>query len=117
MAQSLSLPRKEALAVFGRTENYDPADSGSHWKRTINLFNGNVGIGPSLTAPAERLEVEGTVIATGIQVNGDIMATGDVRLTGADCAEEFEIEGQAPDPGTVLIIKDGICLPGRNSTT
>ena len=64
--------------------------NGSNDDMVIN--NGNVGIGK--TNPQERLEVEGNIIAT-----------GDVRLSGGDCAEEFGIEDyEAPDPGTVMVI-------------
>lgn len=77
---------------------YDPANPGSGWKRTINLVNGNVGIGGSkddvAKHPAEKLVVA-----------GNIVATGDVQLVGADCAEEFEVDAQFEiDPGTVLVI-------------
>ena len=34
-------------------------------------------------------------------------ATGDIRLRGADCAEEFDVvDGETVDPGTVLVIND-----------
>jgi hypothetical protein len=59
---------------------------------------GNLGIGPSIRAGdvTERLFV-----------NGNILATGDVRLSGGDCAEEFDVEEpQALDPGTVMVIGD-----------
>jgi len=37
--------------------------------------------------------------------DGTIIAAGDIRLTGADCAEEFNIESeQELEPGTVLVI-------------
>jgi len=78
---------------------YDPARHTSGWKRTMNLVNGNVGIGGSkdavATAPAERLVVA-----------GNIMATGDIRLAGADCAEEFRVGDGGIDPGSVLVIGD-----------
>jgi hypothetical protein len=79
---------------------YDPGNHTRGWKRTLNFVNGNVGIGGSkdavATAPAERLVVA-----------GNIMATGDIRLAGADCAEEFRVvEGGAIEPGSVLVIGD-----------
>ena len=53
---------------------------------------GNVGIGT--TSPRERLEVE-----------GNIPATGDVRLARADCAENFDVaDAQVLEPGTVMVI-------------
>jgi hypothetical protein len=79
---------------------YNPEKSGSGWKRTINLVNGNVGIGgskdPAALAPSERLVVA-----------GNILATGDVRLAGADCAEHFDVDELTTlEPGTVMVIGD-----------
>jgi hypothetical protein len=56
--------------------------------------NGNVGIGT--TEPTEKL-----------MVDGNIQVTGDVIISGADCAEEFDMEdAQALEPGTVMVIGD-----------
>lgn len=79
---------------------YNPANPGRGWRRTINFLDGNVGIGGSndsaATAPSERLVVA-----------GNILATGDVRLEGSDCAEEFDVDDlSALEPGTVLVIGD-----------
>ncbi|MGQ0572082.1 MAG: hypothetical protein ACT4P5_21460 [Armatimonadota bacterium] len=60
------------------------------------IINTTGGVGIGTTTPHERLEV-----------NGNILATGDVRLAGADCAEEFDLdEGQTLEPGTVMVISD-----------
>jgi hypothetical protein len=49
--------------------------------------------------------------AVSILPSGDMTVTGDVILTGADCAEEFDISGtQPPDPGTVVVIDQGGAL-------
>lgn len=38
---------------------------------------------------------------------GNVIVTGDVTLTGADCAEQFEMgSAAAVDPGTVMVIDD-----------
>jgi hypothetical protein len=80
--------------------SYDPAQPGKRWKRTMNFVDGNVGIGGSndavATAPAERLVVA-----------GNILVTGDVRLAGADCAEDFAVvDLDSLVPGTVMVIGD-----------
>lgn len=36
---------------------------------------------------------------------GDVEVTGDIRLINADCAEEFDVEGEV-EPGTVMVIND-----------
>jgi hypothetical protein len=48
-------------------------------KNFIITTRGRVGIGT--TNPQARLDVE-----------GDIVASGDIQLTGADCAEDFDVE-------------------------
>lgn len=37
---------------------------------------------------------------------GDVEVTGDIRLTNADCAEDFDIVGGRVEPGTVMILCD-----------
>ena len=38
---------------------------------------------------------------------GDIEVTGDIKMTNADCAEDFDIAGvTAVDPGTVMVLDD-----------
>jgi hypothetical protein len=39
-------------------------------------------------------------------IHGDINVGGDVLLQGADCAEQFDVNGPEPDPGTVLVIDE-----------
>ncbi len=58
------------------------------------LQNGLVGIGT--INPRSKLDVA-----------GDINVTGDVKLTGADCAEEFDVKrNEQIDLGTVLVIDE-----------
>ncbi len=80
---------------------YRASDAGfSIWDNT-ELANrlyidtsGNVAIGD--ITPNEKLVV-----------NGNILATGDVQLTGADCAEEFDVvEDVAVEPGTVMVVEE-----------
>jgi hypothetical protein len=48
---------------------------------------------------------------TNLQVSGNVSVAGDVFLTGADCAEEFDLAArQLPEPGTVMVIDEGGAL-------
>ncbi len=45
------------------------------------------------------------LLADNVVASGNVSVTGDVLLTGADCAEEFDTSGtQRPDAGTVMVI-------------
>src|SRR5204863_10199107 len=36
---------------------------------------------------------------------GDVQVTGDIRLTNADCAEDFDVSGtDKVEPGTVMVL-------------
>jgi hypothetical protein len=61
--------------------------------RVFIATGGNVGIGTN--APASKLHVA-----------GDVTVTGDVLLTGADCAEHFDVTGPLPEPGAVMVIDE-----------
>jgi hypothetical protein len=62
-------------------------------KLTITV-GGDVGIGT--TAPQEKLHVD-----------GNVLVTGDITLSGADCAENFDVEeAQSLEPGMVMVIGD-----------
>lgn len=63
-------------------------------KNFIINTKGHVGIGT--TSPAQKLTVE-----------GNILATGDVQLAGADCAEDFDVDTLTwPEAGMVMVIGD-----------
>lgn len=77
--------------------DYRPERPSKGFRRALTIAGTNVGIGTEFSAadpPAERLVVQ-----------GNILVTGDVRLAGADCAEEFSLDGDTPpEPGTVMVI-------------
>jgi len=76
--------------------NGDPREEGVA-RLHINAA-GNVGIGT--TEPQEKLVVI-----------GNILATGDIRLSNADCAEDFTIGTDVlVEPGTVMVLgeEDGL---------
>jgi|ERR1041385_1421408 hypothetical protein len=62
--------------------------------------SGNVGIGTA--TPGAKLDVGGNA-----NVAGDLTVTGDVILSNADCAEEFDIHSTVhAQPGMVMVIDD-----------
>lgn len=86
---------KQLGAGAGTTLELTAANPNNNNKDFIINTDGRVGIGIS-RRPTEKLEVD-----------GNILATGDVRLTGGDCAEEFDIEAaEAVEPGTVMVALD-----------
>jgi hypothetical protein len=49
-----------------------------------------------------------------VQVNGTLMATVDIVLTGADCAEEFDV-AERVEPGMVVVLRaDGTLEPSQH---
>ena len=62
---------ENGLGSLWTNSNYDPATPTKNWKRTINLRDGNVGLGRDVQAPDERLAVDGD-----IRVNRNIVVGG-----------------------------------------
>lgn len=63
-------------------------------------FEGSVEIDGAVTAKG-NLEIDGAVTATGT------ITAKDMILSGADCAEEFDLyDAQSANPGTVMVIDD-----------
>jgi hypothetical protein len=52
-----------------------------------------------------------------VQVKGDVEVSGDIRLTNADCAEEFDIAAtEGVDPGTVMVLgSEGALHPSERA--
>ncbi len=93
------------LGSVWTNNSYDPGRPTKNWQRTINLLNGNVGLGRDVQAPDERLVVDGS-----------IKASGDILLSGSDCAEEFAVTASNDvDEGTVLVIgqEERLCRSDR----
>ena len=48
--------------------------------------------------------------------DGDVEITGDIRMSNADCAEDFDIATQAAEPGTVMVLGDeGMLYPSSKA--
>jgi hypothetical protein len=66
--------------------------------RLAGLFEGDV-------------QVHGnTDLGGNVQVSGNVEVKGDIVLTGADCAEEFSVEVEGVEAGTVMVIGEGEIL-------
>jgi hypothetical protein len=81
-----------------------PAGGGVWGHTKVEKGSGVIGsVEPGLTQAAG---VTGIGPIAG-QFFGDVIVTGDIKLTGADCAEQFEIvDAGACEPGTVMVIDD-----------
>lgn len=91
------------MVILGGTNTKTSLWAG--YKRGVTVdVNGNVGIGTE--SPTEMLEV-----------NGNILATGDILLTNADCAEDFDIcETEEIEPGTVMVVgEEGVLYPSQRA--
>jgi hypothetical protein len=87
-----------AYGIYSGFERFHICDVNKQVDRLIIDAAGNVGIGTG--SPSAKLEV-----------NGDIKVTGDVILTNADCAEDFDIMcAESVEPGMVMVINDGGAL-------
>lgn len=74
-------------------------------ERILIRSDGNIGIGLS-----ERDERDGEPSSL-LVVAGDVKVTGDVLLSGADCAEHFDVgDANLPEPGTVVVIDENGAL-------
>jgi hypothetical protein len=69
------------------------------------VSTGNLTVNGSATT--DTLTVNTDASTPHLQVNGDIDVTGDVKLSGGDCAEDFDIaNSESVDAGTVMVIDD-----------
>jgi hypothetical protein len=85
--------------VVGRTNSGVGVLGESVGSGVAGRFLGNVEVTGAIT---------GDVNFTGtMRVARDVEVAGDIRLTGGDVAEEFELEGESSvEPGTVMVIED-----------
>lgn len=63
------------------------------------------------------LDCGGPIRTGDVEANGNINVKGDVFLTGADCAEEFNVAGaESVEPGTVMVIEgEGSLRPSEQA--
>jgi hypothetical protein len=66
---------------------------------------GNNGVAIFAQASAKRSPAAGNNSTAGF-FDGNVVVSGDIQLTGADCAEEFCVCGPEAEPGTVMVIAE-----------
>ncbi|HVK05771.1 MAG TPA: hypothetical protein VM490_20035, partial [Armatimonadaceae bacterium] len=111
------------IGTYGESRDFEGVRGVSH---AAEWHGGVVGINDSTTAKAGpgvygKSQLGVGVFGespTGIGVfgkggrlagffEGDVEVTGDLRLTNADCAEDFDVSGAEPvEPGTVMVLGD-----------
>jgi hypothetical protein len=96
------------LAAFSASNEAIHAETRSPAVAAIAGFNLN----PSSTGAAIYGKKEGTqghagVFVGNVHVTGSLTADGDIVLSNADCAEDFDIaDVGAAEPGTVMVVSD-----------
>jgi hypothetical protein len=83
--------------VFGKSH----AGEGVHGETDSSVFAAVAGISRNTQSDAPAIFGKGRVAGF---FEGNVIVTGDVQLTGADCAEDFDaIDPDAAEPGTVVV--------------
>jgi hypothetical protein len=108
----LGIGHKEP-GVSGTSDSNDGVRAISASGNGLSAFGGgNNGVGIFAQASAKRIPAAGGNTTAGF-FDGNVQVTGDIQLTGADCAENFDIAGaERAEPGTVMVLGDrGILEP------
>jgi hypothetical protein len=87
------------MGVYGRTES----------------TTGGAGVMGEAVGPGAGIYGKGGRVAGFFE--GDVEVTGDIRLTNADCAEDFDIcETEPVEPGTVMVLgEEGALYPSQHA--
>jgi hypothetical protein len=90
-----------------------PAIEGTSKNGLAGKFTGTVEVDGDLKINGDLASVNTVTVQKDLKINGDITTVNtvtvkkDVVLTGADCAEQFDIyDANAPEPGTIMVIDD-----------
>ena len=108
----------ENAGVVGESSKFHAIFGISHDPRNGGVFGTNDNGGWGVVGKSDSNTGVSGESATGIGVHGkggqlagffegDVQVTGDIRLTNADCAEDFDIaHGDHVEPGTVMVLGD-----------
>jgi hypothetical protein len=87
------------------------AGEGMHAETRSTRFSAAAAIQLNEHSPASALYAEHRGPGPAAFFKGNVVVTGDITLTSADCAEQFEIASCADiEPGTVMVIDEGGAL-------
>lgn len=108
----------ENAGVVGESEKFHAVFGISHDVNNAGVFGTNDKGGFGVIGVSERgigISAKGGSLAG--RFEGDVEVTGDIRLTNADCAEDFDIaDAHLVDPGTVMVFRDdGVLEPSETS--
>jgi hypothetical protein len=108
---------QDALQIVGYQPFLTLSDSNSGYKGArIQNANGDINFftepSPGAFVPAMIIQHSGDVA-----IGSNLSVAQDIRLTGADCAEDFDIAGSKnSEPGTVMVInEEGSLEPSRHA--
>jgi hypothetical protein len=92
---------KSGIGVWGISETYEGMHAETKSTTTAALAAYQMNAGSDTAA----LYAKHAGNRTAAVFEGDVVVTGDIRLTNADCAEDFDIAGlKSVEPGTVMVI-------------
>jgi hypothetical protein len=98
--------------VVGESQIFHAVHGISHSNHNSGVLGTNDNGGPGIIGQSDSgigVHGKGGMLAGFFE--GDVEVTGDIRLSNADCAEDFDIAGVAKvEPGTVMILGDEGCL-------
>jgi hypothetical protein len=97
---------RDNAGIVGESVKFHAVFGISHDVNNAGLFGTNDVGGFGVIAVSETgigIAAKGGRLAG--RFEGDVEVTGDIRLTNADCAEDFDIAGlESVEPGTVMVI-------------
>jgi hypothetical protein len=104
---------QDGIAVFGKSRNHEGvhAETESTATAAMAVYQRN----PVSNQPALFAKHTGNRRAA--RFEGDVEVTGDIRLTNADCAEDFNIGTNVNvEPGTVMVLgEEGALFPSQGA--
>lgn len=96
------------LAAYSTSKEAIHAETKSPGTAAIAAYNLNPnGTGAAIFAKKEGTQGHAGFFVGKVHVTGDLSVDGDITLTNADCAEDFDIaDADSIEPGTVMVVGD-----------